>query len=103
MGSHFLDRLLGRRTGEYEGHHKKNSRGHGYETDHSTPTAVQRLLVCPNCRSDNASTSHFCANCGQRFGLLEATCPECNAPIAAHSKFCSSCGKAVAFTGSQAR
>lgn len=120
VGSHFFDRLLGRRYGGGHGggHH---GGGHGdwngpgpdrgapwgnrqnSDGDQSAPPVQQRVLVCPNCRSDNTPDSRFCVNCGQRFGSAEAACSKCNAPIAANSRFCPSCGTAVAETNPAGR
>ncbi|MBX9843453.1 MAG: zinc-ribbon domain-containing protein [Xanthobacteraceae bacterium] len=120
MGSHFLDRLFGRRYGGgHGGGHHGGGHGDRYgrgpdrgapwgnqqnpDWDQSPPPAQQRVLVCPSCRSDNAPDSRFCANCGQRFGSSEAACSKCNASIPANSKFCPSCGTAVAGANPEGR
>ncbi|MBN8935696.1 MAG: zinc ribbon domain-containing protein [Rhizobiales bacterium] len=113
MGSHFLDRLFGRRYGGGHGggHHggghgdqygSAPDRGtlsgnrHSPDWNRSAPPAQQRILVCPSCRFDNTPDSRFCVNCGQRFGLSEAVCSKCSTSIPANAKFCSACGTAVA-------
>ena len=49
----------------------------------------QGMIVCPNCKTQNASTSKFCVNCGT---LLLNKCPNCNTDITPGNKFCPECG-----------
>lgn len=106
MGSHFLDRLFGGHGGRYGGGHGSggghHGSGHGYGPSGGGPTGpgqsawgTERVLVCPNCRADNAADSRFCAQCGQRLGPAEQTCGKCGTTAASGAKFCPSCGGAV--------
>ena len=49
----------------------------------------QGMIVCPNCKTQNAATSKCCVNCGT---LLLNKCPNCNTDITPGNKFCPECG-----------
>ena len=51
----------------------------------------ERLVVCPECKTNNKADSKFCSNCGSELVLTKA-CPSCNKKIKSGLKFCPECG-----------
>jgi len=56
-------------------------------------------MHCGACGADNASTAHFCFNCG---AALAEQCPHCTAELPSGAHFCPSCGQPASPPGSTA-
>jgi membrane protease subunit (stomatin/prohibitin family) len=56
-------------------------------------TQQAALVACPQCGTQNASTTKFCTECGTKLG--KATCANCHAELSPGAKFCSECGQKV--------
>ncbi|HUT99963.1 MAG TPA: SPFH domain-containing protein [Myxococcota bacterium] len=59
----------------------------------AAPAAV--MIACPQCNTQNAQGSKFCANCGAKMSVA-SKCPKCNAEVSPGSKFCPGCGAPLA-------
>lgn len=60
------------------------------------------MAACPDCGTENQSTSKFCKSCGTRMGELSPPrtadprkCPGCSAPVPPDGRFCKQCGNAL--------
>jgi class 3 adenylate cyclase/predicted ATPase len=56
-------------------------------------------MRCPSCMAENATTRHFCAQCG---APLPSPCPACGFENELNAKFCGGCGKPVGETATPA-
>ena len=50
------------------------------------------MVTCPNCATENPSTSKFCSACGTHLSLA---CANCGNALLPGARFCSECGTAV--------
>lgn len=54
------------------------------------------LLICPQCKAENAQGVRFCNNCGS--SMTEASkknCPACGESVSPGAKFCGNCGNKI--------
>jgi class 3 adenylate cyclase len=49
-------------------------------------------MLCPSCKTANATDATFCEQCGSK---LELVCPACNAAVNPGARFCKKCGTAL--------
>ncbi|MBR3553679.1 MAG: zinc ribbon domain-containing protein [Clostridia bacterium] len=64
--------------------------GHQVVITGSGSVVQEGMVVCTQCKTQNAAGAKFCKNCG---AALNSTCPDCGFSLAPGAHFCSGCGK----------